>query len=99
VDHDNGLAIEGVNVEREIAVDGVKAVVSGPGKAIYELWHTRELYLTESEEAMQMAEELCRWYHTDREETHQATYPPVQGRQAALDRQKQRKKDREAKRG
>lgn len=99
VDHDNGLSIQGVNVEREIAVDGVKSVVSGPGKAIYELWHTRELYLTESEEAMQMAEELCKWYHTDREETHQATYPPVQGRDAALARQKQRKKEREANRG
>jgi len=39
------------------------------------------------------------WYHTDREETHLATYPPVQGRDAALARQKQRKKEREAKRG
>ena len=92
VDHDNGLSIKGVNVEREVAVDGVKAVVSGPGKAIYELWHTREGYLEESEEAQAMAEELATLYHTHRELTHQATYPPVQGRQAALDLQKKQKK-------
>ena len=73
---------------REISVDGVKAVVSGPEKAIYELWHTREWYLEESEEAMELAEELCELYHTHRELGHPATYPPVQGRQEALNRRK-----------
>lgn len=88
VDHDNGLSVRNVEMAREISVDGVKAVVSGPEKAIYELWHTREWYLEESEEAMAMAEELCELYHTHRELGHMATYPPVQGRQEALNKRK-----------
>lgn len=86
VDHDNGLTVKNVEMAREISVDGVKAVVSGPEKAIYELWHTREWYLEESDEAMALAEELCELYHTNRELGHPATYPPVQGRQEALNR-------------
>lgn len=88
VDHDNGLSVKNVEMAREISVDGVKAVVSGPEKANYELWHTREWYLEESEEAMAMAEELCELYHTNRELGHSATYPPVQGRQAVLNARK-----------
>lgn len=88
VDHDNGLNIKGMDTAREVAFDGVKVVVSGPGKANYELWHTREWYLDENEEAQEMLQELCNLYHTNRELGHEATYPPIIGRQDALAKQK-----------
>ena len=88
VDHDNGLTVRDVQMAREISLDGTKRVVSGAEKAVYELWHTREWYLEESEEAMAMAEELCELYHTNLELGHQATYPPIQGRQEGLNRRK-----------
>jgi len=40
--------------------------------------------LEESEEAMRLAEELCELYHTNKELGHQVTFPPIQGREAAL---------------
>lgn len=88
VDHDNGLSIEGMEVERGVSVDGVKVVLSGPKKAIYELWHTREWYLDQNEEAQELIQELCDLYHTSEERGHEATFPPIRGRKKCLDSRK-----------
>ncbi|MBQ7485202.1 MAG: hypothetical protein IJT78_01095 [Oscillospiraceae bacterium] len=83
-DHDNGRSVRGMEQEKTVKHYGQNVVLRGDEVTLYTLRKTKEWYLEESEEAMAMAEELCALYHTDRENTHMATYPPVQGREAAL---------------
>jgi len=50
----------------------------GKEKALYELWNTREHYLRDNDEAQELLQELCRWYHTqDKHAFNKATFPPV----------------------
>lgn len=84
VDHDNGRTIKGMPSEKKIKRYGQEVILKGDAVALHTLRQTKEWYLEESEEATQLAEELCEIYHTNRELGHQVTYPPVQGREAAL---------------
>lgn len=85
VDHDNGKSAKGVGSEMKVNRYGQTVVLQKDEVALYMLRQTKEWYLEESEEAMQLAEELCELYHTNKELGHQVTFPPVQGREAALE--------------
>lgn len=85
MDHDHGRTVKGMENEKVIKRYGQKVVLKGDEVALHILRQTKEWYLEDSEEAMQLAEELALLYHTDREQTHQCTYPPVQGREKALE--------------
>ena len=84
-DHDNGRTVRGMEHEKKVKRYGLDVVLRGDEVTLHILRKTKEWYLEESEEAMAMAEELCRLYHTDKERTHMATYPPIQGREKALE--------------
>ena len=51
----------------------------GMEKGIYEIWQTREAWLADNDEAQELLQELCRWYHSIDKEMgkNQWTFPPV----------------------
>ena len=85
VDHDYGRSVKGMVSEKTVKRYGQNVVLRGDEVTLHMLRQTKEWYLEESEEAMQLAEELCELYHTNKELGHQVTFPPVQGREAALE--------------
>lgn len=84
VDHDYGRTVEGMQSEMKVKRYGQETILKDHEVTLHVLRKTKEWYLSESEEAMQLVEELCDLYHTNRVLGHMATYPPVQGREAAL---------------
>ena len=85
VDHDDGRTVRGMASEMMTKRYGQKILLRGEEVTLHILRQTKEWYLEESEEAMQMAEELCKLYHTNKELGHRVTFPPIQGREAALE--------------
>ena len=51
----------------------------GKEKALYEVWNTREYFFYDNNEAQELLQELCRYYHTiDKEKgKNHWTFPPV----------------------